>query len=313
MNKHRPSHPVPTPLAIHAAPKPPRRKPAPLWTSGLTSKPVWSGRESDLLRPRDDRTSPLFPTINLLLGTWDPARNPLIQIRREEPLRSEVATPPPNHADRPGRPSPTHPTRQPAATGGPHKPGHDGEKTPPRDNQRENPLRRETTPGPTPSPLRNRNPRGNPNLSPRCGAKTRLGCHCRGPAMKNGRCRMHGGASTGPKTAEGRARIAAARTIHGAYGAVMHAVQTRVSAIAARGRVLQAAVKTGFPMEALAPLLQTITGKKRENTSYAVSPLSLLAFPLTPAQARRMVSMIRAQRAASTNADAIFPAAPHAP
>ena len=28
-------------------------------------------------------------------------------------------------------------------------------------------------------------------------------------------CRFHGGKSTGPKTAEGRARIAAAKTVHG--------------------------------------------------------------------------------------------------
>jgi len=29
--------------------------------------------------------------------------------------------------------------------------------------------------------------------SPRCGAKTRKGTPCQSPAMKNGRCRMHGG------------------------------------------------------------------------------------------------------------------------
>ena len=40
----------------------------------------------------------------------------------------------------------------------------------------------------------------------RCGAKTRRGTSCRSPAMKNGRCRIHGGLSTGPKTPEGRAR-----------------------------------------------------------------------------------------------------------
>jgi len=34
--------------------------------------------------------------------------------------------------------------------------------------------------------------------SPRCGAKTRSGTPCRAPAMKNGRCRLHGGKSTGP-------------------------------------------------------------------------------------------------------------------
>ena len=32
--------------------------------------------------------------------------------------------------------------------------------------------------------------------APRCGAKTRKGTPCKSPAMKNGRCRMHGGAST---------------------------------------------------------------------------------------------------------------------
>lgn len=34
--------------------------------------------------------------------------------------------------------------------------------------------------------------------SPRCGAKTRSGIPCKSPAMANGRCRMHGGKSTGP-------------------------------------------------------------------------------------------------------------------
>jgi len=31
----------------------------------------------------------------------------------------------------------------------------------------------------------------------RCRARTRRGTECQSPAMKNGRCRMHGGASTG--------------------------------------------------------------------------------------------------------------------
>jgi hypothetical protein len=31
-----------------------------------------------------------------------------------------------------------------------------------------------------------------------CGAKTRAGTPCKGKAMYNGRCRMHGGKSTGP-------------------------------------------------------------------------------------------------------------------
>ena len=57
--------------------------------------------------------------------------------------------------------------------------------------------------------------------SPRCGARTRNGNPCRSAAMANGRCRMHGGASTGPRTAEGLARIKKARTVHGRYSAEM--------------------------------------------------------------------------------------------
>lgn len=44
-----------------------------------------------------------------------------------------------------------------------------------------------------------------------CGAKTRAGLPCRSRQLYgNGRCLNHGGASTGPRTDEGKARIAAA-------------------------------------------------------------------------------------------------------
>jgi hypothetical protein len=51
----------------------------------------------------------------------------------------------------------------------------------------------------------------------RCRAKSkRTGNQCGAPAM-TGKfvCSTHGGLSTGPKTAAGRARCAAARTVHG--------------------------------------------------------------------------------------------------
>ena len=44
------------------------------------------------------------------------------------------------------------------------------------------------------NPMHNRRPM---HLSPRCGARTRQHTPCRSPAMANGRCRMHGGASPG--------------------------------------------------------------------------------------------------------------------
>jgi hypothetical protein len=47
---------------------------------------------------------------------------------------------------------------------------------------------------------------------PRCGAKTRAGGRCLVRVERGSfRCRFHGGLSTGPKTAEGRARIAEAQ------------------------------------------------------------------------------------------------------
>jgi hypothetical protein len=39
--------------------------------------------------------------------------------------------------------------------------------------------------------------------------------------MPNGKCRLHGGKSTGPGTIEGIERIRAARTTHGYYTAEM--------------------------------------------------------------------------------------------
>lgn len=70
---------------------------------------------------------------------------------------------------------------------------------------------------------------------PRCGARTRTGTPCRSPAMGNGRCRMHGGASTGPRTAEGVARVSKARTRHGLYGAEMRELRRVCRELRAEG------------------------------------------------------------------------------
>lgn len=65
--------------------------------------------------------------------------------------------------------------------------------------------------------LKNGNPPGDFSKSPRCGARNRRGTSCQCPAMSNGRCRLHGGLSTGPRTAEGIERIRSAATKHGHY------------------------------------------------------------------------------------------------
>ena len=54
--------------------------------------------------------------------------------------------------------------------------------------------------------------------SPRCGAKAKsTGEPCQCPAMANGRCKLHGGKSTGPRTKEGKDRQRRAVTKHGLY------------------------------------------------------------------------------------------------
>ena len=49
----------------------------------------------------------------------------------------------------------------------------------------------------------------------RCGAKTRSGAPCIAPAMPNGRCRMHGGPSTGAPLGNGNA------VTHGIYRSLL--------------------------------------------------------------------------------------------
>src|ERR1700686_394330 len=65
--------------------------------------------------------------------------------------------------------------------------------------------------------LKNGNRGGDPTKAARCEAKTRRGTPCQCPAIPNGRCRLHGGMSTGPKTPAGIDRIRRAVTKHGKY------------------------------------------------------------------------------------------------
>jgi hypothetical protein len=58
-----------------------------------------------------------------------------------------------------------------------------------------------------------------------CKAKSKhSGARCLKPAKKGKLvCRTHGGASTGPRTVQGRARCAAAKTVHGTDSRAMRA------------------------------------------------------------------------------------------
>jgi hypothetical protein len=80
---------------------------------------------------------------------------------------------------------------------------------------------------------------GDPSNAPRCGARARrTGAPCRQPATANGRCRLHGGKSTGPRTAEGLERLRAARTRHGAYGEEARELRELIRMLKARTKRL---------------------------------------------------------------------------
>lgn len=91
--------------------------------------------------------------------------------------------------------------------------------------------------------LKNGNRSGDFLAAPRCGARTRCGGACRQPAMRNGRCRMHGGLSTGPRTPEGLARSRRARLTHGGYSAHVRQLRAEARAHGRRVRALLALMR----------------------------------------------------------------------
>jgi hypothetical protein len=67
--------------------------------------------------------------------------------------------------------------------------------------------------------------------APRWGARTRGGAPCRGAAMPNGRSRMHGGTSTGPRSPGGLERSRRANWKHVRRSAEAIAERKEVAAI----------------------------------------------------------------------------------
>lgn len=77
-----------------------------------------------------------------------------------------------------------------------------------------------------------------PRSDNHCGARTRQGTACGNLPMANGRCRFHGGLSTGPKTPEGMARMKAANTKHGARGQEARRFRAMIRSLTADARQL---------------------------------------------------------------------------
>ncbi|RPH03349.1 MAG: hypothetical protein CBC53_007395 [Alphaproteobacteria bacterium TMED93] len=74
-----------------------------------------------------------------------------------------------------------------------------------------------------------------------CVAKTRKGTPCQRPAkLPVGRCRLHGGASTGPRTKDGLKRLADSKTIHGRFTKLE---REKAKARAEQGRIIRRELK----------------------------------------------------------------------
>jgi hypothetical protein len=91
--------------------------------------------------------------------------------------------------------------------------------------------------------LRHGNPAGDYLAAPRCGARTRSGCPCRQPAMANGRCRFHGGKSTGARTPEGLRRCRLNRFVHGGRSRPVLELRARAVQAARRLRHLNSGLR----------------------------------------------------------------------
>lgn len=70
-----------------------------------------------------------------------------------------------------------------------------------------------------------------------CGAYARTtGAPCKAKALPSGRCKLHGGMSTGPKTPEGRQAIAAATKLRMSNGQLQKAIDGRKRWLESGGR-----------------------------------------------------------------------------
>ena len=91
--------------------------------------------------------------------------------------------------------------------------------------------------------LKNGNRPGDFSAAPRCGARNRRHLPCRAPAMRGRkRCRMHGGKSTGPRTAEGLERIRQAHLTHGLRTQAAKTERDRARQARKNARALMAAM-----------------------------------------------------------------------
>jgi hypothetical protein len=108
---------------------------------------------------------------------------------------------------------------------------------------------RHAAPGLKRGRLKNGNPVGDYLAAPRCGAKARAGTCCRQPAMPNGRCRFHGGKSTGPRTEAGLRRARTARLAHGFRTAEIIHIRSAAARVGRNLQTLTSLAQASWPKD----------------------------------------------------------------
>jgi len=127
--------------------------------------------------------------------------------------------------------------------------------------------------------LRHGNPSGDFLAAPRCGARTRAGCACRQPAMANGRCRLHGGKSTGARTAAGLVRCRTASLVHGHRTAEIIDLKSAAARSSLRLGALIRHARASLQSERPTPCPATAAPSPRVVGATGRSPVSLPRIP----------------------------------
>jgi len=99
-------------------------------------------------------------------------------------------------------------------------------------------------------------------LCRRCSARAkRSGHQCQSPAMRGKNvCRIHGGKSRGPITADGRARCAAANTVHGSETRAKREQASKASKAVKTASIMLSLLENGEERQITREMIQMLLG-----------------------------------------------------
>ena len=99
-------------------------------------------------------------------------------------------------------------------------------------------------------------------LCRRCSARAkRSGQQCQSPATRGkDKCRVHGGLSRGPITADGRARCAAAKTVHGRETRAKREQASKASKAVRTASIMLSLIENGLERQITREMIHKLLG-----------------------------------------------------